>query len=1453
MCSILLRPKIYRSQSGGLRWEDITSYLGAAGATLPATRIAATGSIVAVAADGGTALYLSVDGGITWGNMHLGGLSGTTIQSIDISDSYGDNNEQRDILVGTALFGDNLTTGKVMLLHLGSVVPVWKNLNISIYGFSGGEVSAVAFSPSYTDDWTIVAIASTNSDVVLHANRTYLCIGTNVDALAGSIIWNSSPIEIFTAPYTPQSIGDGPTITNINGGLAISSNFAATNTAGKSPLVYAFYTVFATSFPSTDPSNVYQVDVWVPTVIPFTGQGSKRYSSIALSGAKLLAGEIGEPPSVITVPVRISLNANTTTPAFSDSGYPYGQTNAKVAWSGSNAYCGTSGTESGFSISNDNGAHWSQVGLIDTTVDVQDVAVASSPQSIFLTSTSIISHIESVWRSAGEPLGQQWGRVLATDVLTDKLVTRISPHYRDDYTLYVSEVATDLPVITSFNANPSTIFNGSSSTLQWSVTGATSVAIHPNIGPDIGSVATSGNLPITPTATTIYTLEATNTFTTDPVTATVTVTVLDTPPTITEFKASQTNILPGASSTLSWNVTGATAVFINQGIGAKPLSGTQPVSPAATTTYTLVATNGNFSVSATATVTVTPVITTFTASPRNIVSGGLSTLQWNVTGATSLSIDQGIGTVSSSGTRTVTPTTNTTYTLTATMNSIPVAVPITITVTAAELPTITTFTAIPRHIIGGGLSTLSWNVSNATSVSIDQGIGAVSPSGTQTVTPATTTTYTLTATNGSGSSIAAVTIATDVMPVVLPVINTFTANPMTILGSGPSTLSWNVAGATSIVINQGIGDVTATPISSQAVNPAATTTYTLIATNGTYSVTASVTITVIPVINSFTANPYSIDVGRTSTLQWNVTGATSISISPGLGTFLPTSTSQMVSPTMTTMYTLTANYGSGSITAFTTVSVSPQFWVSHDRGNAWKQRYAPPGIIDLAVAEKMVCYVALPGGGVAKSDTAGQFWKNPAYTNLPEITMLSVTDPDTVLVGGNDGGVTYSSDGGVTYTRVPQTLINNGPVQVIADSRYQQNSFIYAACGNTIYRRALGKDDFWDVIRTIEPIKQISGLVSVEGILYGLWYTKSLLPPFATSPSGAERSLDAALPLVFLEWDTLLVGAEAAKFNVKPTALRYSVTDTCVILWTVDSPNTINSQVMVYFDCLAWHGPDLTLSNNAIIGCDPATGRNQEVNFTWNDICADNRYQLQIAKDDQFTMMVFDSGNNYPFLLPIVDTSPALVYFASGGSTSPILNSIRVPELECGHTYYWRVRARAAVTNDIIRSPWSEVRDFTFKAGFRVTTPYYGPQLLAPDNGCGCPCNAPSAFSWSPFKETTEYRFELSLNHDMSAPLVSTAVKTTAYQYGGQLKCNTNYFWRVMAVRPAPSEWSAVFSFKVRPEPEITTSTVAPAAVTSTPVLSVLQAPLWAWVVIGVFGALLVAVLLLVLLFKREE
>jgi hypothetical protein len=273
-----------------------------------------------------------------------------------------------------------------------------------------------------------------------------------------------------------------------------------------------------------------------------------------------------------------------------------------------------------------------------------------------------------------------------------------------------------------------------------------------------------------------------------------------------------------------------------------------------------------------------------------------------------------------------------------------------------------------------------------------------------------------------------------------------------------------------------------------------------------------------------------------------------------------------------------------------------------------------------------------------------------------------------------------------------------------------------------------------------------------------------------------------------------------------------------------------------------------------LVGCDPVSGRAQEVNLCWEQLCVANAYDIEVAKQPEFTIRIIDwviDGNpppdvwlwaawNAAFLHP-ADVMTPCCYFPAGG-VAPFISGSEIAgwgNLECGHTYYWRVQVRECATTQIARSPWSEVRSFTVKAGLPVTTPYYGPQLLAPNNGClGCPIQ-PASFSWSPFKETTKYKFVLATDAAMTQVVTEAEVSTTAFEYDGALSYSTNYFWRVMALEPAPSDWSATFSFQTEAAPTpVTPEKAAPT-------------PIWVWVVIAI-GAILVIVTL-VLIFKTRR
>jgi len=133
-----------------------------------------------------------------------------------------------------------------------------------------------------------------------------------------------------------------------------------------------------------------------------------------------------------------------------------------------------------------------------------------------------------------------------------------------------------------------------------------------------------------------------------------------------------------------------------------------------------------------------------------------------------------------------------------------------------------------------------------------------------------------------------------------PVINSFTADPATIMEGNSSTLSWNVDNADTLTINRGVGDVTG--LTSIQVTPGQTTTYTLTATNsaGTDTDTATVTVSAYePIIQLSTSTltnscnegenapqkTFTVSNSGNGTLNYSITdNVTWLSCSPSSGT-----------------------------------------------------------------------------------------------------------------------------------------------------------------------------------------------------------------------------------------------------------------------------------------------------------------------------------------------------------------------------------------------------------------------------------------------------------------------------------------------------------------------------------------------------------------------------------------
>jgi hypothetical protein len=232
-------------------------------------------------------------------------------------------------------------------------------------------------------------------------------------------------------------------------------------------------------------------------------------------------------------------------------------------------------------------------------------------------------------------------------------------------------------------------------------------------------------------------------------------------------------------------------------------------------------------------------------------------LTWDVIGAKSINISQGISGVASKGSTTVTPIATTVYTILAANDYGSETKAVTVTVDTTNIasrtgtaitktpPAINTFSVSQNSIMLGDNITLTWAVNGARAVSISPNIGNVPSSGWTMVIPTATTTYELSAVNTFGTETAGATVTVNTLPDgTAPVIRSFTAAPISITEGGTSSLSWDIKGATMLIIDQGIG----IPVSkfSQSVSPAKTTTYTLTAINRSGTDNATATVTVVP-------------------------------------------------------------------------------------------------------------------------------------------------------------------------------------------------------------------------------------------------------------------------------------------------------------------------------------------------------------------------------------------------------------------------------------------------------------------------------------------------------------------------------------------------------------------------------------------------------------------------------
>jgi hypothetical protein len=550
-------------------------------------------------------------------------------------------------------------------------------------------------------------------------------------------------------------------------------------------------------------------------------------------------------------------------------------------------------------------------------------------------------------------------------------------------------------------------------------------------------------------------------------------------------------------------------------------------------------------------------------------------------------------------------------------------------------------------------------------------------------------------------------------------------------------------------------------------------------------------------------------------------------------------------------------------------------------------------IADLAVADADTLFALDYNGDVAMYDD--EEWHKEVDSKVDSGWTIAVWG-DHILVGGQDGEVSYSDDGGETFDLLEETPTFDGYVTVAFDTYFDTNMTIYAAVAwaddnadNGIYRWIIGESDKWKDLKA-EPLESQIGLpldtVGLGGInatddTVEVNYTGLVVDrpgnPFTvteknggviyasyeywdgyTWATGAARSLQREVTIctTCLVWDFLHMGLHIAEedFWAYPDALKICgclTPDTNTHLFAIDwydgydfCENEYGS-VWTYEDCYAKKAPEITYPTDGdVIDADPCSCYSIPFTVLWNSICDACSYDIAFALDEEFEMPVKVNGEKGE-VYHIVSDTPS--YSVMGGEAGG---------LSCETTYYVRVRAADAATDEIIHSWWSVPIEITIAPSLEsgeIT-------LVSPEPGATGVAIKNVGFSWDLLAEADSFDWWLDDNADFSSPVESATVTSTAYECTVDLEYSTSYYWKVTAYNEGvPISTSAVGTFTTTAQGEFCcpqcglcfdTQEELEAHIAETHPAQP-ATPTWVWVVIAIGAVLVIVVIVLIFRTRR--
>ncbi len=338
-------------------------------------------------------------------------------------------------------------------------------------------------------------------------------------------------------------------------------------------------------------------------------------------------------------------------------------------------------------------------------------------------------------------------------------------------------------------------------------------------------------------------------------------------------------------------------------------TGTVVVTPTANTTYTVIGASGTCTGSTQVSIVVSNTVVV-TASTNSAIICPLGSAILSANGATNYTWSPSISLSSSVGsTVTASPVTTTTYNVIGATSTCTNSAFVVVTLTTSPIISSASATICSGSntlLTAIGANTYSWSPS----ITLSASSGAM-----VTASPVITTLYTI---NGASSlgCLASTTVAVIVVPT--PTISAL-ASPASICLGDVSNLS--AFGATNYTWSPG-----GASLSTTTVSPITTTNYTVIGTNniGVFTCTSSqnVMVTITPQTTVIASASQTLCLGKSTFIF--ATGGDTYSWLPTSGVLNPTSSSTQITPSVTTIYTVTAsNGGLCSSTATLQIFVNP--------------------------------------------------------------------------------------------------------------------------------------------------------------------------------------------------------------------------------------------------------------------------------------------------------------------------------------------------------------------------------------------------------------------------------------------------------------------------------------------------------------------------------------------------